>query len=578
MNIWKGNTKKIKKERTATTSTASGSTPTTSAGPVLPGLGADESLPDVLAGHAMLAHQEHSTTRATSWQQQQIQQQHPQHEQHHASLYQPNQASSQQHYTHQQHIQYSNQAPSQVFPNQSLGTLQRGSHQQLQQPYTPLGLGAHGCEWRSDGTAYQDSTRSYPVQYAPSYQDADPCSRYTKPNCSYASHESDSKHRYYQLPSNAASESESHLNLRHYGNQPENADSRYASNYINPSDTDGRYLAIPVSDASTAFVPQTTLNVEDVRVSFNTLQVSDHASTARFRSMSSEPRGGRKDAENRRVRCSSANRVRQTRSRAFQPSSPSANSPLASPPQAISPPPLQITSPSSTCLSLVGIASPPPLASPVAVDQRHWDPCGPPPAAVALENPPEERNYSHHQPVSSSTGNYGYQVEDLEALLSHSSANQPANLPMVLASPTRLHHMRRTQTNAGPSRPFLPLGVIVNAVFKTRDWLYVRTAHGAEGFVPYHVCLPLGILPTKPSQSAAESQAPVAAWEMQETPVQRGRCRERRRAPLPASANQTDIQKLLPISRPSAPTPRDSGTQPQLQSYSQNHQASSSRN
>lgn len=41
----------------------------------------------------------------------------------------------------------------------------------------------------------------------------------------------------------------------------------------------------------------------------------------------------------------------------------------------------------------------------------------------------------------------------------------------------------------------LPLGTVVNAVFKNQAWLYVQTPHGQEGYVGYAACLPLGILP-----------------------------------------------------------------------------------
>lgn len=41
----------------------------------------------------------------------------------------------------------------------------------------------------------------------------------------------------------------------------------------------------------------------------------------------------------------------------------------------------------------------------------------------------------------------------------------------------------------------LPLGTVVNAIFKNQAWLYVQTPHGQEGYVGYAACLPLGILP-----------------------------------------------------------------------------------
>lgn len=41
----------------------------------------------------------------------------------------------------------------------------------------------------------------------------------------------------------------------------------------------------------------------------------------------------------------------------------------------------------------------------------------------------------------------------------------------------------------------LSLGMVVNAVFKNQQWLYVQTPHGEEGYILYASCLPLGILP-----------------------------------------------------------------------------------
>lgn len=37
--------------------------------------------------------------------------------------------------------------------------------------------------------------------------------------------------------------------------------------------------------------------------------------------------------------------------------------------------------------------------------------------------------------------------------------------------------------------------MVVNAVFKNQNWLYVQTPHAEEGYVGYASCLPLGILP-----------------------------------------------------------------------------------
>lgn len=66
---------------------------------------------------------------------------------------------------------------------------------------------------------------------------------------------------------------------------------------------------------------------------------------------------------------------------------------------------------------------------------------------------------------------------------------KPANIPVVLAFPSVLY-----QTRAGgyQAEIALPLGMVVNAVFKNQHWLYVQTPHAEEGYVSYAACLPLG--------------------------------------------------------------------------------------
>lgn len=71
------------------------------------------------------------------------------------------------------------------------------------------------------------------------------------------------------------------------------------------------------------------------------------------------------------------------------------------------------------------------------------------------------------------------------------SIESPANIPVVLSFPSVLY-----QTQGGTQDEVaLPLGTVVNAVFKNQAWLYVQTPHGQEGYVGYAGCLPLGILP-----------------------------------------------------------------------------------
>lgn len=67
--------------------------------------------------------------------------------------------------------------------------------------------------------------------------------------------------------------------------------------------------------------------------------------------------------------------------------------------------------------------------------------------------------------------------------------DKPANIPVVLASPSVLY---QTRTGGYQAEINLPLGMVVNAVFKNENWLYVQTPHAEEGYVSYTTCLPLG--------------------------------------------------------------------------------------
>ncbi|XP_001942744.1 uncharacterized protein LOC100160815 [Acyrthosiphon pisum] len=101
---------------------------------------------------------------------------------------------------------------------------------------------------------------------------------------------------------------------------------------------------------------------------------------------------------------------------------------------------------------------------------------------------------------------YGYGISDLDDFLSKSSIGRPGNIPMVLCTGCLLYQTQlddHYQTEVA-----LPLGMVVNAVFKNEQWLYVQTPHAEEGYIPYGSCLPLGIVP--PPDAA---RAPC--WETQ---------------------------------------------------------------
>ncbi|VVC31332.1 Hypothetical protein CINCED_3A008433 [Cinara cedri] len=101
---------------------------------------------------------------------------------------------------------------------------------------------------------------------------------------------------------------------------------------------------------------------------------------------------------------------------------------------------------------------------------------------------------------------YGYGITDLDDFLSKASIGRPGNIPMVLCTGCLLYQTQlddHYQTEVA-----LPLGMVVNAVFKNEQWLYVQTPHAEEGYIPYGSCLPLGIVP--PPDAA---RAPC--WETQ---------------------------------------------------------------
>ncbi|XP_023314900.1 myb-like protein U [Trichogramma pretiosum] len=110
----------------------------------------------------------------------------------------------------------------------------------------------------------------------------------------------------------------------------------------------------------------------------------------------------------------------------------------------------------------------------------------------------------HNRRKKRSKSKFGcYAIADLDSFLTKASIEQPANVPVVLTFPTTLY-----QTQGGTQAELaLPLGCVVNAVFKNQAWLYVQTAHGQEGYVNYTACLPLGILPQSSASASASSSA-----------------------------------------------------------------------
>ncbi|KAG5677735.1 hypothetical protein PVAND_007466 [Polypedilum vanderplanki] len=86
---------------------------------------------------------------------------------------------------------------------------------------------------------------------------------------------------------------------------------------------------------------------------------------------------------------------------------------------------------------------------------------------------------------------FGYNINNINEFLSSCSLNRPANIPVVLSNASILYQTRAGQNQIETP---LPLGMILNSIFKIQNWLYVQTPHQEEGYVNFHACLPLGII------------------------------------------------------------------------------------
>jgi len=86
---------------------------------------------------------------------------------------------------------------------------------------------------------------------------------------------------------------------------------------------------------------------------------------------------------------------------------------------------------------------------------------------------------------------FGYNIKNVNDFLSGCTLSNPANIPVVLSNPSILY---QTRTGYHQVELHLPLGMVLNSVFKNENWLYCQTPHGEEGYVSFAACLPLGIL------------------------------------------------------------------------------------
>ncbi|CAB3221456.1 unnamed protein product [Arctia plantaginis] len=125
-------------------------------------------------------------------------------------------------------------------------------------------------------------------------------------------------------------------------------------------------------------------------------------------------------------------------------------------------------------------------------------------SAITEEYVRKKHRHRHRRKKRTPNGKFGYDIRDLDSFLTEASIDRPGNIPVVIAYPSTLYQTQKeTQQELT-----LPLGTVVNAVFKNEHWLYAQTPHGEEGYVLYTACLPLGILPNRTS-----AQKKTPCWE-----------------------------------------------------------------
>uniref|UniRef100_T1J2Q8 SH3 domain-containing protein n=1 Tax=Strigamia maritima TaxID=126957 RepID=T1J2Q8_STRMM len=117
----------------------------------------------------------------------------------------------------------------------------------------------------------------------------------------------------------------------------------------------------------------------------------------------------------------------------------------------------------------------------------------------------------------------GCVCKDFETFLNKSSLQEPGNIPMVVIRDVVLR-----ATGAFNRKDIvLAMGNVVNGIYKTSDWIFVQTAQGNDGYIPYNSCLPLGI---RPPTRVGKELSQLAPWELDNQITQH--------------CNSTDIQKL----------------------------------
>ncbi|CAD7080839.1 unnamed protein product [Hermetia illucens] len=130
------------------------------------------------------------------------------------------------------------------------------------------------------------------------------------------------------------------------------------------------------------------------------------------------------------------------------------------------------------------------------------------PSLIAASEGNQRRHRHRKRRDRNRVQKFGYEIRNVDEFLSKCSLSSPGNIPVVLSSSSTLY---QTRPGGYQIEIPLPLGMVVNAVFKNQNWLYVQTPHAEEGYVGYASCLPLGILP--PAIRTTPTSRPTPCWE-----------------------------------------------------------------
>ncbi|TMW50378.1 hypothetical protein DOY81_004532 [Sarcophaga bullata] len=132
------------------------------------------------------------------------------------------------------------------------------------------------------------------------------------------------------------------------------------------------------------------------------------------------------------------------------------------------------------------------------------------PSLIAASEGNSRRHRHRKRRERNRSQKFGYEIKNVDEFLNKCSLASPGNIPMVLSTSCILY---QTRPGGYQTEISLPLGMVVNAVFKNQNWLYVQTPHAEEGYVNYNTCLPLGILPPEARKDTTNHTKPTPCWE-----------------------------------------------------------------